>query len=327
MTGGRGVIVDVHTHMVSEGYLDLLRTHGGPKYTFRTLPGGGEVIDKDGAAFFTLLPPMWDFDRRIRDMDAAGVDVAVLSLTSPNAAFGDADVNLRAARMMNDAFAQARRAHPDRLRWFASLPWGEPEAAVAELSRAVGLGASGVIAIATVEGRALTDPMFAPIWQAIDATGLPVFLHPSVPAGERELGLAEYNLSPPVGFVLDTTLALSRMLYAGFFDRYPCVEIIAAHGGGTLPFLIGRLDTCHAHIPACASGTDRPPSAYLDRIYLDSVVFSDGALRLCIETVVPNRVLYGSDYPHNIGDMPGCLARLNASGIDHSATAQRLFAL
>lgn len=327
MTGGWGVIVDVHTHMVSEGYLDLLRAHGGPEYTFRTLPGGGEVIDKDGAAFFTLLPAMWDYDRRIRDMDAAGVDVAVLSLTSPNAAFGDADANLTAARMMNDAFAEARRAHPDRLRWFASLPWLEPEAAVAELARAVAMGASGVMAIATVAGRALTDPMFAPVWRAIDAAGVPVFLHPTVPAGARALGLAEYNLSPPIGFVFDTTLALARMLYDGFFARYPRIQVIAAHGGGTLPFLIGRLDTCHAHIPACAAGTDKPPSAWLDRIHLDSVVFTDGALRLCIETVGPDRVLFGSDYPHNIGDMAGCLARLNASGIDHPATARRLFAL
>ncbi|MBV0912447.1 amidohydrolase family protein [Anianabacter salinae] len=321
------MIVDVHTHMVSEAYLDLLRQRGAPKYTFRGLPRGGEVIDKDGVPFFTLLPPMWDFDRRIRDMDAAGVDMAVISLTSPNAMLGDAEANAQAARMMNDAFAEARTAHPDRLRWFASLPWQDAEAAVAEVARAAALGASGVIVIATIDGVPLTDARFAPIWQAIDAARLPVFLHPSVPPGERDLGLAEYNLSPPVGFVFDTTLAISRMLYDGFFDRYPNIRMILAHGGGTLPFLIGRLDTCHAQIPACATGTDKPPSAYLDRLYLDSVVFTDGALRLCIETVGEGNMLFGSDYPHNIGDMAGCLARLEASGVDHRGTAGALFGL
>lgn len=321
------MIVDVHTHMVSEPYLDLLRREGGPKYAFRTLPAGGEVIDKDGVPFFTLLPAMWDFDLRIRDMDAAGVDMAILSLTSPNAIFADPDLSRRAAVMMNDAFAEARSAHPDRLRWFAALPWTDPMAATEELSRALSLGASGVIAVATVDGAPLTDPAYAPIWEAIDASALPVFLHPSVPPGEQALGLAEYNLSPPVGFVFDTTLAISRMLYDGFFDRYRNLRMILAHGGGTLPFLLGRLDVCHDRIPACRSGTDRPPSAFLDRLYLDSVVYTKGALNLCIETVGADRILFGSDYPHNIGDMPGRLALLNESAAPHGITATVLFDL
>ncbi len=321
------MIVDVHTHMISENYLDLLRIEGRPKYTFRTLPGGGEVIDKDCVPFFTLLPAMWDFDQRIRDMDAAGVDMAVISLTSPNAILGDPGLGIRMARMMNDAFAEAQTAHPDRLRWFAALPWQDAAAAVVELKRAVALGASGVIAIATVDGVPLTDPSFAPIWSAIDAIGLPVFLHPSVPPGEQELGLAQYNLSPPVGFVFDTTLAISRMLYDGFFDRYPAIRMILAHGGGTLPFLIGRLDVCHDRIPACGAGTAKRPSEFLDRFFLDSVVYTKGALDLCIETVGADRMLFGSDYPHNIGDMQGRLALLGESGAPHRETAARLFNL
>ena len=321
------MIVDTHTHMVSDAYLDLLRAEGGPKYTFRTLPGGGEVIDKDGVPFFTLLPPMWDFDRRIKDMDAAGVDLAVISLTSPNAIFADLDLSRRAARMMNDAFAEARTAYPDRLRWFAALPWTDPEAAVAELARAVDMGASGVIAVATVDGAPLTDPAYAPIWQVIDASGLPVFLHPSVPPGEAALGLGDYNLSPPGGFVFDTTLAISRMLYDGFFDRYANIRMILAHGGGTLPFLIGRLDVCHANIPACRAGTPRRPSEFLDRLYLDGVVFTGGALDLCIETVGTDRMLFGSDYPHNIGDMAGRLALLDSRDAPHRQTARALFGL
>lgn len=321
------MIVDVHTHMVTEDYLDLLRREGGPTYAFRTLPSGGEVIDKAGVPFFTLLPPMWDFDQRIRDMDAAGVDVAVISLTSPNAIFADTELSRKAARMMNDAFAEARTAHPDRLRWFASLPWTDTMAAVEELGRAVKLGASGVIAVATVDGAPLTDPAYAPIWSAIDKAGLPVFLHPSVPPGEKALGLDQYNLSPPVGFVFDTTLAISRMLYDGFFERYPNLRMILAHGGGTLPFLIGRLDHCHQNIPACSTGTNHPPSDFLDRFYLDSVVFTKGALDLCIETVGPDRILFGSDYPHNIGDMAGRRELLEANSTQHRKTAADLFGL
>lgn len=306
------LVVDVHTHMVTGEYLALLRARGAPKYTFRTLPSGGEVIDKHGTPFFTLLPDMWDFPARIRAMDAARVDLAVVSLTSPNAYLDDEETSLTAARLMNDAFAEAQRTWPDRIRWFASLPWQHPQAAVAELQRAQGLGAVGVMVIANIEEMSLTAPRFAPVWQAIEEAGLPVFIHPSVPPGGERMDLAHYNLSPPVGFTFDTSLALSRMLYDGFFDRYPTIRVIAAHGGGALPFLIGRLDFCYARIPACAAGAAHPPSAYLDRIFLDAVVFSQGALQLCVDTVGPRNMLYGSDYPHNIGDMEGCLARVDA---------------
>lgn len=306
------IVVDVHTHMVTREYLALLREKGAPKYTFRTLPSGFECIDKFGTPFFTLLPDMWNFPARIAAMDTAGVDVAVVSLTSPNAYLGDLDISVQAAQLMNNAFAEAQATWPDRIRWFASLPWQHADAAIAELKRARAMGAVGVMVIANIEEESLTADQFAPIWQAIDEMNIPVFIHPSVPPGGDVMDMKKYQLSPPIGFTFDTTLAVSRMLYDGFFERYKNIRIIAAHGGGALPFLIGRLDFCYERIPACASGAPKPPSAYLDRIFLDAVVFTQGALNLCVETVGPQNVLYGSDYPHNIGDMTGILARVDA---------------
>lgn len=121
-----------------------------------------------------------------------------------------------------------------------------------------------------------------------------------------------HNLVPPVGFVFDTTLAFARMFYDGFLDRYPNVKLIASHGGGALPYLLGRLDICHEKIPACRARTETPPREYLQRIYVDSVVFRQEALDLALAVCGPENVLYGSDYPHNIGDMAGCLARVDA---------------
>jgi aminocarboxymuconate-semialdehyde decarboxylase len=314
------IVVDVHTHMVTQEYLALLRDKGAPKYTFRRLPSGGEVIDKHGTPFFTLLPDMWDFPARIRAMDEARVDVAVVSLTSPNAYLGDEETSVRAARLMNDAFADAQRTWPDRIRWFASLPWQHADAAIAELGRARALGAVGVMVIANIEEMSLTADQFAPVWKAIDEAGMPVFIHPSVPPGGEMMDMTQYNMSPSVGFTFDTSLAVSRMMYDGFFDRYRNIRIIAAHGGGALPFLIGRLDFCYERIPASASGAKFKPSAYLDRVFLDAVVFTQGALQLCVDTVGPQNMLYGSDYPHNIGDMKGCLARVDALDAD---TARR----
>jgi aminocarboxymuconate-semialdehyde decarboxylase len=103
------------------------------------------------------------------------------------------------------------------------------------------------------------------------------------------------------------------MIFDGFFDRYPKVKIIAAHGGATLPYIAGRLDRCHAKIPACSEVIKERPSSYLRHIYYDAVVYAQDALELCVKVGGTDNVLYGSDYPHNIGDMTGCLSRVNAS--------------
>jgi len=325
-------VIDIHTHMLAAPYVELLRAHGAPKYTFRTLPGGAEVIDADGAPFFHITAPMFDFDQRVKAMSAAGVDMAIVSLTSPNAYLGDAGISLQAARIMNDAFAQAQTAYPDRIRWYASLPWQHPPLAVEELKRARAAGALGVMVIANIAGASLTDPLFEPVWQAIDELALPVLVHPSVPPGGQYMDLARHNLSTSVGFTFDTTLAIARCIYDGFFDRYRRLKIIAAHGGGALPFLIGRLDQCFDNIAACAAYAERRPSDYLSQIHVDAVVYDPRALAMCIDVMGEGNVMYGSDYPHNIGDMRGCLARVDALGDSarhkvRGESARRLFGL
>jgi aminocarboxymuconate-semialdehyde decarboxylase len=325
-------VIDVHTHMLTREYLDFLTEHGGPKYECKPTRAGQESIYMLGAPFMTLMPEMWDYEARIRDMDKAGVDLAIVSLTCPNAYFGDESISVRAATMMNDSMDEQHKARPDRIGWFTSLPWQYADAAVAELERTVALGAVGVMVIANIDGMNLTDPAFAPVWQAIDEKELPVLVHPTAPLGTPDMSLDEYGLVPPIGFMIDTTLAVSRMILDGFFDRYPNLKIIASHGGGTLPYLAGRLDRCHEMIPACSDAIKEKPSTYLEKIYYDSVVYSAGALNLCLEVAGPNNVLYGSDYPHNIGDMAGCLARVNGLATDVAArvrdgNAKRIFNL
>jgi aminocarboxymuconate-semialdehyde decarboxylase len=125
--------------------------------------------------------------------------------------------------------------------------------------------------------------------------------------------LDEWGLVPPIGFMFDTTLAFSRMILSGFLDTYPGLKLIASHGGGTLPYLAGRLDRCHEKIPACATAIKDKPSSYLQRLYYDTVVYDPAALELCLRTAgSADQLLFGSDYPHNIGDMVGCRARVSA---------------
>ena len=305
-------VIDVHTHMLTEQYLALLEQHAGPKITLKTVVGGLRAIHLDDAPFMTPVPQMFDYPARIKMMDAVGIDVSVISLTCPNVYWGTPEVSLQAARFMNDDMAAARQRHAGRIEYFCSLPWQHAELALAELKRARAKGAAGVMVLANIDGEALTAPRFAPVWQAIDALALPVLVHPTAPPGVQAMQMNQFQLTASIGFTFDTTLAVARMLFDGFFDRYTQLKIIASHGAGALPYLIGRLDQCFRNIPACRTQTQSAPSSYMGRLFADSVVFTQQALDLCLEVFGDEQVLFGSDYPHTIGDPVRCLAQVNA---------------
>ena len=326
-------VIDIHTHMLTLGWIELLSAHGGGKYSVRKTRAQQDAVHLYDAPFMTLMPGMWDYDLRIKNMDKAGVDLAVVSLTCPNVFWGGREVSLKAARIVNDSMAEQQRARPDRIRWFASLPWQYADDAKAELARCMKAGAVGVMVLGSIDGKQLVDQQFSPVWQEIDRLGLPVLVHPTAPVGVREMQMETFNLIPPVGFMFDTTLAFAHMIFSGFLDNYPRVKLIAAHGGAALPYLAGRFDICHDKIPACSSVIKDKPSSYLKRIYYDTVVYEQDALALCIKVAgSADNVLYGSDYPHNIGDMTGCLARVNALPVDEAKrvagkNAERIFKL
>ena len=326
-------VIDVHTHILNREYIDLLAQRGAPHYEVKAVASGDRAVHRDGAPFMTLTDGMFDVDERLRAMDAAGVDVGILSLTTPNVYWGDRATSGRAARLMNDYIAAVGRAHPGRFYGLASLPWQHADDAMAELARACDdLGHVGVMVLANVDGASLTDPAFAPIWEAIDARGLPVLVHPTAPPGIEALDMVRYHLSASVCFMIDTSLAVARMIYDGFSDRYRELKIIISHAGATLPYIASRLDRCHEMIPAARETISERPSSYLRRMYFDAVCYSVEALELCLKVGGPDKLLYGSDYPHNIGDMAGCLARVNALPADivedvKHRNAARLFEL
>ncbi len=325
-------VIDTHTHMLDPAWLALLRERGAPRYEVRPVTEDREGIYRAGALFMTPMPGHFDYDLKIRDMDAAGVDLAIVSLTCPNVFWGDAATSAEAARLVNDGMAAGQTAYPDRIRWLASLPWEHTDRAVAELERARALGAVGVMALANISGRSLTEPAFAPVWRAIDALGLPVMVHPAEPPGTPEMDMARYGLASTIGFMFDTTLCIARMIFDGFLDRYPNLRIIAPHAGGTIPYLAGRMDRTWAMTADGADAIARSPSEYLRELYYDAVVFQQDALELCIGVGGAERMMYGSDYPHDIGDMAGCLARVDALPADRrekvrAGNAIRLFGL
>ncbi len=310
--------IDVHTHMLNRDWLELLRHHGKPRFELRKSLDAPEGIMMDGAPFMTPMPGHFDYDVRIKQMDEAKVDMAIVSLTCPNVYFGGADISLKAAQIVNDSMAEAQKTYSSRIRWLASLPFEYPDKAVAELARACDKGAVGVMVLANIGNRTLTDPLFAPVWKAIDQRGLPVLVHPTAPPGTPQMEMREFNLIASIGFMFDTSLAFARIFFDGFLDRYPNLKLIASHAGGALPFLAGRLEQCFDNMNACRTKTTTPPSEFLRRIYYDAVTYRPESLKLCMDVGGADKVMYGSDYPHNIGDMVGCLKR-----VDELPAAQR----
>lgn len=325
-------VIDVHTHMYPEGWLELIRTCGTPDYAVRESLDSPRTIYFRDTAFAPLDPPHFDYELRIRNMKAARVDLAILSLSCPSVFWGGEQVSAQAARLVNDDFRAAQTLYPAHIRWMASLPWEYPQAAVAELERACAQGAVGVQTLGNVNGRHLTDELFRPVWQAIDARGLPVLIHPTIPPGVEQLDLTRYTMVGSIGFMIDTSVAVIRMIHDGFFDRFPNVKIIAAHAGATLPYLAGRLDRVWETTQRARVNISEPPSTYLRRICYDSVCYRDEALAMCLDVGGEDNVMYGSDYPFNFGDMQGILARVDrlpAGARDkvRSANAARLFRL
>jgi aminocarboxymuconate-semialdehyde decarboxylase len=186
--------------------------------------------------------------------------------------------------------------------------------------------------IANVAGRSLTEPAFEPIWSEIDRRALPVLIHPGEPPGTDLMDMRRYDLSWLVGFMFDTTLAIERMIFDGFLDRYPNLKLIASHGGGALPYLVGRMEKGdEVELPERRRMTAKPTD-YLRRIWYDCITYDRGALRYLISVVGPDRVMFGTDWPHQVHDVTGSLAHTAALPPDQrdavrGENALRLFAI
>lgn len=319
-------VIDVHTHMYSNGWVKAVEDANDP--TFRIGPNGA-LIYREGS-IGRMTPPMLDWDLRIKDMDAAHVDVALISLTAPNVYWGTRAQSAAAARSINDDFAAAQRNYDGRIRWFASLPLQNADDALTELRRAKDAGAIGVCTLTNILGTPLTAPQYRPIWREIEAMRLPVFVHPTTPYTDG-MGLADFGLGNTVGFTSETSLMIARMILEGMLDELPNLQVIACHGGGAFPYLAARFDIMWERTTS-ARKNDAPPSSYLRRFWYDAIVYDPPTLDFLVARVGADRVLYGSDYPFSIGDMKGMLARVDALPAEQrdairSRNAERLFDL
>jgi len=292
---------DLHTHYYPPSFFDLIRRTPG-EFAFGTDPTGRTIIRYRGSRFFGITPPMTDPARRLADMDRVGIDVEVLSVSTPNVFFAEGAAQVDAARLLNDAYAELIAQHPARFKGFASIPMDAPEAALRELDRALGeLKLNGVVLLSNIRGRALTDPAYRPFFEEANRRRVCLVLHPMLPAQAEPF--SEYVLGPLVGFPFDTSLAVARMCFHGLFRDFPDIRWVIGHLGGAIPYLMERLDNGFRDFAECRARIGELPSTYLKRLHYDTVSFSAPALRMARELVGADHMVMGSDYPHLLGSI------------------------
>ena len=295
----RAAAIDIHAHFVPEQYLRLVEAEGEP-YGVRLRPGPkGPLIVVGQIAIGPITKHYHDLDLRLKAMDAQKATVHALSLMPPMVYWADGALGLRLARIVNDALAEAARAHPDRFVGLATLPLQDPEAAIIEAERAVTeLGCRGIYLGTNVRGKELTDPSFLPVFERIGALRVPVFLHPLNVIGAQRL--TRYYLHNLLGNPFDTAVAAANIIFSGLLDRFPKLEICLPHAGGAFPYLIGRLNHGWKVREECR-GLKKPPWSYLRRFTYDTISHAPEPLRYLISLVGADRVMLGSDYCFDMG--------------------------
>ncbi len=313
---------DLHTHYYPESYFDKIRELSSD-FTFAKDPTGRTIIQLRGARFFGITPPMTDPAARLEAMDRVGIDVEVLSLSTPNVYFAGADRQGEIARMVNDSYAELVSRHPRRFKAFASIPMDSPDEALEELDRALGeLRMQGVVLMSNVQGRALTSPQYRPFFEEANRKKAAIFIHPMLPANTEPF--QEYVLGPLVAFPCDTTLAVAKLCFAGVFRELPDIKWIVGHAGGAIPWLMERLDNGFRDFAECRVNIDELPSVYLKKLYYDTVTFSPYTLNMLRDQVGAEHMVMGSDFPHLLGSIDRAVTSIESLSIP-AAEKERIF--
>jgi aminocarboxymuconate-semialdehyde decarboxylase len=313
---------DLHTHYYPTIYFDKIRDLPS-EFSFDKSPSGQTIIKYRGARFFGVTPPMTDVAQRLEDMDRVGIDVEVVSLSTPNVFFTDANHQPEIARMVNDSYAELIAKHPTRFKGFASIPMDAPDAALEELRRAIDeLKLNGVILLSNIGGKALTSLEYRSFFAEANRMKLCILLHPMLPANTEPF--REYVLGPIVGFMFDTTLAVARMCFDGMFREFPDIRWIVAHLGGAVPYLMERMDNGWRDFSECRAKTDELPSTYLKRLYYDTVNFNPHLLKMVCEMIGSDHMVLGSDYPHLLGSIERAVSSVEGLDIPE-AEKRRIF--
>ncbi|MFI5659874.1 amidohydrolase family protein [Streptomyces sp. NPDC051684] len=297
-------VIDVHTHYVPKGWPDLSDL-GGPDAPWLRIESEAEAVIMTGSSEFRRIQAnAWDAEIRLRDMDADGVRAQVVSPTPAFFHYGRSGAEAaRIARIFNDLALEITAPAGGRLIPFCQVPLQDPDAACREVERAVAAGHRGVEIGNHVGDQDLDSEGVVTFLQHCASLDVPVFVHPWDMDNSPRLDrwMARWLTSMPA----ETHLSILAMVLGGVFDRIDeRLKICFAHGGGSFAFWLGRMENAWHGRHDVIGTSQYPPSHYLGRFSVDSVVFDERALRLLVDTVGEDHVMVGSDYPYPLGERP-----------------------
>jgi len=294
--GQRVLTVDVHTHVLVPEALDLVKAY--------------KETESIRSQFASARGPGYDVhtvDARLERMNREGIDVQVVGI-NPFWYWAERDLVSQIVQIQNEAIAKLCASHPDRFVGLASVALQFPELAADQLEQSMKKqDMRGCLIGGSVNGEELSAPKFYPFWERAEHLQAFVFIHPQrFPEAESRLQGNGF-LSNVIGQPLETTVALSHLIFEGTLDRFPKLKICAAHGGGFLPSYSGRMDACLIAFPATCKPVKKEPSEYLKQLYFDSIVVTGEGLRHLVATAGVSQVLLGTDFPTD----------WNSKGVDH----------
>jgi len=335
-------VVDIHTHLYPPRYMELMRERSEvPRVERRDgcdylviLPGEDKNENSDSGRLMDVS--YWSPDAKLEFMDDSGIDISVLSLANPWLDFLPAQEAARWAVAVNDDFERISAESGGRLFALGTLPSpAGVEACIAELERISKLPHIRGIILSTLGlGDGLDDQSMDAIWKKLVELDFITFVHPHYGVGNEHYSGYGHALYLALGFTFETTIAAAKLALGGVLERYRGIKLMLAHGGGTIPFLAGRLDSCTAHDESLKKPA-RSPSDLLRDVILDAIVYDEDALQLIVNFSGYDKVLFGTDHPFSISEVSTVLGTIDSvagkneelRAAIHSTNAKRLLRL
>ena len=308
--------IDCQSHIFPSEYIEILSQNPHPPQVIRR--GNESIVTYGDVQTFRLQDEAYNLKRKLKDMDAAGVDMALISTNIPPPCMLSADLGHKGAQAINNAIAELVEKHPHRFAGLACLPWQNPRKAITEMDRVKEMGFRGIMLYSHVGGKPVDAPEFEPVFAHAVSLQLPIVMHPTVPTwGDA---IKDHWMIGMMGLQVDNSFALLRLILSGILERHPKLQIVMPHVGGILPYMTGRIDHQTEVLGRARDNITKPPSAYLRRIYLDTVSPSLQALHYAYQFSGENHLLFGTDHPWV--DMPRFVDLINTMEIPDKAKAR-----
>ncbi|MCE2563263.1 amidohydrolase family protein [Komagataeibacter sp. FNDCF1] len=299
------MIIDLHSHFLPAEWPDLEQRFGTPDWPWmRHTDPDHAMLMMGNRDFRPVYDACWNAERRVEEMDRDGIDIQVISATPILFAYGrPADQAAYCARIFNEAALEICARAPTRLRALAQVPLQDTDLACREASRAMAGGHVGVQIGNHVGERGLDDAGIMTFLHHCAQEDIPLLVHPwDMMTNER---MSRYMLPWLVSMPAETQLSILSLILSGAFERLPrSLRICFAHGGGSFPYLLGRVDNAWRNRDIVRVDCPRPPSDYVDRFFVDSAVFDHDALELLVRVMGDTHIMLGSDYPFPLGESP-----------------------